>query len=122
MNLAADPVNTPAPKFEDLGISTINALDKDASLWTPATRIGRPTDVAHGSTPDHIFEKNTAVGDAVSAKSDNNYKTYFEIWRGNQEFEPQKNGISRPPLDLNYFSAKTPDPKTQTLTTNLSKI
>ena len=57
MNLAADPVNTPAPKFEDLGISTINALDKDASLWTPATRIGRPTDVAHGSTPDHIFEK-----------------------------------------------------------------
>ena len=79
MNLAADPVNTPAPKFEDLGISTINELDKDASLWTPAIRVGRPIDVAHGSTLDHIFEKNTAVGDAVSAKSDYNYKTGLKL-------------------------------------------
>ena len=57
MNLAADPVNIPAPQFLNLGLSTINALDKEAILWTPTTIVGRPTDVAHGSAPDHIFEK-----------------------------------------------------------------
>ena len=31
MDLASDPVNIPAPKFVDLGLSTINALDKSAS-------------------------------------------------------------------------------------------
>ena len=81
MNLTADPVNIPKPQFMDLGISTINALDKSASLWNPATRVGRPTDVTHGRVPDHIFEIVTAVREKVSAKSDYSYKTDFEIWR-----------------------------------------
>ena len=57
LNLAEDPVNIPAPQFVDLGLSTINALDKGASLWTPTTRVGNPTYVAYGSVPYHIFEK-----------------------------------------------------------------
>ena len=81
MNLAADPVNIPAPKFVDLGISTIKSMDKGANLWTPATRFGSPTDVFHCITPDHIFGRTTEVGDTVIAKSDYNYKNYFETWR-----------------------------------------
>ena len=77
MNLMEDPVNILAPQFLDLGLLTINALDKSASLRTPPTRIRRPTDVAHGSTNDHIFGITTAVGDAVGTKSDYNYKTDF---------------------------------------------
>ena len=83
MNPAADSDNIPAPQFVDLGLFTINALDTGASLWTPATRVGRPTYVAHGSAPDHIFEKVSAVRDDVRLNSDNNYRTGFEIWRGN---------------------------------------
>ena len=54
MNLAVDPVNTPAPQFLDLGILTINTK---LHYLDPLTRFGRPTDIAYGSTPDHIFEK-----------------------------------------------------------------
>ena len=77
MHLSADPVNSVAPKFVYLGFSTVDVLDKGAGLWTPATRVGRPMDVAHWSAPDHIFGETTAVGDAVSTKSDYNYKTDF---------------------------------------------
>ena len=117
----ADTVNIPELQFVDLGLSTINVLDKGTSRWTPTTRFGRPTDVSHWSTPNHIFGKNTVVGDAVRAKSYYNYKTGFENWRKNQEFERQNNARSRPPLDLTTVVAKTPDPKILTLTTNLSK-
>ena len=37
--LVVDPVNIPAPQFMDLGLLTINALDKGASLCTPTTRV-----------------------------------------------------------------------------------
>ena len=121
MNLAADPINIPAPQLFDLGLSTINALDKSASLWTPTTRVGRPTDVAHGSAPDHICGKVTEVRDRVSAKSDYSYKNDFEIWRKNQNFERQKNAKSRPPLDSTPVGTKMLDPKIITLTTELSK-
>ena len=83
-----------ASKFVDLGISTIDALDKGASLWTPVIIFGSPTDVAHWSAPDHIFGKNTAVRDAVSVKSEYKYKNDFETWREKQEFERQNNAKS----------------------------
>ena len=53
-------------------------MDKGASLWNPSSRVGRPTDVTHGSAPDHI-KKNTAVGDAVSAKSDYKYEPILKF-------------------------------------------
>ena len=68
MNLAENPVNIPVPKFFYLELSTIDSLYKCASLWTPSTRVGRPTDVAHWSAPDLIFGETTANGDAVRAK------------------------------------------------------
>ena len=78
MNLVADPTNVPAPQFVDLVLSTIDALDKGASLWSPATRVGRPKYVIYWSAPDHIFGKTAAVRDTVSANSEYNYKTDFE--------------------------------------------
>ena len=58
-----------------------------------------------------IFLKIIAVGDAVSAKSNYNYKTDFETWRENQEFERQKNARSQPPFESTSVGAKLPDPK-----------
>ena len=57
MNLVTDPVNIPAPQFVYLGLSTIDTLHKDTSIWTPATSIVRPTDISHWSAMDHIFGK-----------------------------------------------------------------
>ena len=94
MNLTADPVNIPAPQLMDLGISTINTMDKSAILCTPATIVVRPTDFSHRSALDHIFEKVTAVRDKVSAKSDYSYKTDFGIWSENQDCHRQKNARS----------------------------
>ena len=56
MNLVEDPVNILEPELADLGLSSSNALDKGASFWNPTTRVGRPTDVAHESAPDHILK------------------------------------------------------------------
>ena len=94
MNLTADTINIPELQFVDLGLSTINALGKGSSPWTPATIVGRPMDIAHRSAPDHIFENNKSIRDNTSVKSDYNSKTSFEIWRENQEFERQKNARS----------------------------
>ena len=74
----------PSTTIRVFGLSIIDAVDKGASLWNPATRVGSPTYVAHWSAPENIFGKNTAVGDAVSTDSDYNYKTSFETWRGTQ--------------------------------------
>ena len=78
--LAAYSVNIPSPQFMYLGLSTINLLDKGASIFTTATRVGSPMDVAYGIVPDPIL-KNTTVRDDMIKKSDYNYKTDFEIWR-----------------------------------------
>ena len=82
MNLVADTVNSMTPQFVDLGFSTIDTLDKGAGHWNPAVRSGKATNVAHWSAMDRIFGESTVVGDAMSAKSDYNYKTDFKIWKG----------------------------------------
>ena len=99
MNLVSDTGNIPAPQFIDLGISTIDSLDKSASLCNPAIIVGSPTNSAHRSAKYYIFGINTAVRGAVSAKSDYRYKNNFDIWRENQDFERQKNARSPIPLD-----------------------
>ena len=77
MNLAADPANIPTPQFVDLGLLMINALDKGAIIWTPATRVGSSTDVSHGRAPGYIFVNVKAVRDDVKSKSYYSYKTDF---------------------------------------------
>ena len=47
MNLTVYPVNSVIPQLVNLGISTLDTLDKGASFWTPTTRVGRPTDSSH---------------------------------------------------------------------------
>ena len=41
----------------DLGLYTINTLDKGASIWNPANRVVRPTYAANWSATYHILEK-----------------------------------------------------------------
>ena len=43
----------------------------------------------------------------MSTKSDYNYKTDFDIWRENKQFECQNITRSQPPLDLTHVGAKT---------------
>ena len=84
IKLPSDPINISTPKFVNSGISSINALDKGASIWTPSTIVGRPRDVSHWIAPDQILKRTTAVGDSMIAKSDFKYKTVFGNWRENQ--------------------------------------
>ena len=58
LNLAANPVNILVLKFVGLGLSNINALDKIASIWTPATRDGIPTYFSYWSVPGCKLWKN----------------------------------------------------------------
>ena len=46
MHLATDPVNFVRSFFVDFGFSSVNALIKEACLWTPATRVRGSTDVS----------------------------------------------------------------------------
>ena len=65
-----------------MGLSTINALDKDSSLSTPATIIRRLMDVSHWSAPNHIFVETTVVGvSEANSDYDYNYKTELQIWK-----------------------------------------
>ena len=57
MNLTADPVNVPIWQFVYLDLYIIDALDEGTSLWTSATIVGRPMDVAYWSAPNNIYGK-----------------------------------------------------------------
>ena len=90
MNFTNDPVQTQDPHFIDMGLLSINTLDKISVLGTPATRFLRPTGVFNWSAPDHVFVEATAVGmNASKSYHEYNYKTNFEIWRENQELDRQ---------------------------------
>ena len=90
MNFVADLFQIQTPTFVDLGFSAINALDEVSGLSTSATMIRQPEDCAHWRSHNHIFGETTAVG-VSEAKSDYdyNYKTEFQIWKENKEFERQ---------------------------------
>ena len=93
-------VQTKAPQFVDLGLPVINTFNEISVIGTSATRIQSPTDVSHWTAPDHVFSEAAAVGMSAE-KSDHeySYKTDFEIWRENQDFERQNILMSQPPLD-----------------------
>ena len=111
-----DVVQAQAQKFMDLGLPAINTLNESGVIGTTVTRIQRPTDGSHWSVPDHVFCEATAVGMSAS-KSDHdcNYKTNFEIWRENQEFERQNVSTSRPFLDSTPIGTNTTNTKTSHL-------
>ena len=65
MHLTTDPRNPMAPQFVDHGLSTVNALNKGARIWIPATRIIRLLDVTHWRAVYHYVGGIKAIGDAV---------------------------------------------------------
>ena len=74
-----DPANSVTPQLVDFVFSTVDTLDTEAGLRTPATRTRRPTDASHWSIPYPTFTSTKAVEDAVSENSDYNCKADFEI-------------------------------------------
>ena len=69
MNLTSDPSQILTPQLVDLGISTIDALDKVSGLSTPATIIQRPVSGAHWMVHNYILGETTAVV-VIEEKSD----------------------------------------------------
>ena len=108
MNLLSNVVQNEAPQFVDLGILAIKKLNKSGVLGTTATIIRRPTDGSHWTDLDHVFGEATAVGmSAARSDQDYRYKNYFDIWRGNQEFERQTISMNQPPLDSTPIGTNT---------------
>ena len=66
--------------------------------------------------PDHFLGETIAVG-ISAAKSDHeyNYKTDFEIWGGNQEFERHLFLMNQPPLESTLIGKNTTNAKTSKL-------
>ena len=66
-----------------------------------------------GVNPDNVFGESTAVGMSAAESYHNyNYKTDFEIWREDQEFERQNilmspKSLDSTPIDMNTKNAKT---------------
>ena len=59
-----------------------------------------------------FFGEMAAVGmSAASSDHHYNYKTEFQIWKENKEFERQNILISRPPLYLTPFGTNTTNAK-----------
>ena len=108
MNPVEYPVQTQTPQFVDLGLVNINALDEGSGFSTHDTIIRRPMYGDHWSVPNHIFGETTVV--RVSEEKfdyDYNYKTEFQIWKENKEFERQKISMSQPPLELTPIGTNT---------------
>ena len=108
MKFLSNVVQTEAPPFVDLGIPSINTLNESGVLGTPVTRIRRPTDGSHCTTPDNFFGEETEVG-MSAAKLDHEYiyKTDFEIWKENQEFGRQNISMSQPSLESTPIGTNT---------------
>ena len=62
MNFTEDTTQIQTPQLVDLGLSTINDLDEDSGISTPAIIIRRPTNGSHRSALNNMFDKTTAVG------------------------------------------------------------
>ena len=113
MNFEKYPVQTQAPHFMNMGLSSINKFNESGVLGTPATRIQRSTDRSHWGTPYHVFGEGISFGmSAAKSDHDYNYKTDFEIWRGNKEFERQTISTGQPPLDSTPIDTNITNVKT----------
>ena len=93
MNFADDTVQTQTPQFMDLVFSTINTLDESSGISTPAIIIQKPMNGSHWSAPNHFFGGTTELGvSEAKLDYDYNYKTEFQTWKENKEFERKKKG------------------------------
>ena len=72
-----------APQFMNNGLSDVNAPNKSARIWIPATRIISFPNANYWSMVGLFVGQGEAIGDTVSNKSyhiEKNCKTDFEIW------------------------------------------
>ena len=100
VNFTRDAVLTKIPKSTNLGISAVHTLNELGSFSIPDTIIERPTDGSNQLSPENIIGEATASRmSRTRSEKNHSFKTDFETRRGNQDFEQQKNSMSRPPLD-----------------------
>ena len=96
----------------DMGLLAINKLDESSTLSTPSMRIRYPLDGSHWSLLDHVLgEATTLVMSAWKSDHDYNYKTEFQIWKENKEFERQNISMIWPPLDSTHVGTNTSNAK-----------
>ena len=95
-HLAIDTVNTMVPQFVTHRISAVDAPNKGAEIWIPATRTRNFLDITNWSAADHSIGQRAAVGDTVGTKSDyikENYKIDFVIWMENTKLQFKRKNI-----------------------------
>ena len=138
MDFTSNVIGTKAPNIVNLGLSDVNLFVEFNAFGTPDTRVRRPTDVSHWSTPGHVFLEATLVRmSGTRSELNYSYKTNFGIRRENQDFGRRNNLMSQPPLESPRFGTnttnittspidlipvgrKTPDPTPQKHLTNFS--
>ena len=123
MKFADYPVQSHKSQFIDLGLYTTNALDESSGLINLTTIIRRPIYGAHWSAPDHVFGETIALGVSESKSyHDYNYKTEFQIWKENKEFERQNIPTGQPPLDLTPIGMNATNTKISYLDSTLPHL
>ena len=106
------------PQVMTCGFSTINKLNKGASIWSLNTRVTMPLNITNCSKTDHAVGQSASIGDSVGAKLDyieENYRTGFVIWSGNRKLQFDLKNIekSQPPLQSTPVGVRMSDPKAQ---------
>ena len=124
MNVATDSIQPMGPQFVSHKLPSIDTLDENNGIWIPANRIIRTTNITHGSTSDHNSGQGTVIGDSVRGYIEENYKTYFEIWKKKYKLQSKRENIkmSQPPMDSNPVIAKKSDTKTLVTDSSARKV
>ena len=108
MDFLSNVVQTETPQFVDFALLAINTSNELSVLAAPTTIIRRLTYGTPWLDQDHVLGEATAVGiSAACSDQDYIYKTDFEIWRKNKEFERQNILMSQPPLYSIPIGTKT---------------
>ena len=94
-------------------VPTIDILNENAGICSPAAIIMRTLNMTDGSLSKHAVGQVTAFEDAVTKYIKENYKTHFGIWNKNSKLRSERKNIetNRPPLDSIPVDAKKSDAK-----------
>ena len=88
MNFGSNDVFTQNPNFINLGLTSVNTIDKIGSISVPTTRVGRPTSRSDWIQHEHdIEEATTERVSETRANSDYILKSDFESIREIRDFE-----------------------------------
>ena len=94
MDAVENTVQPIGPQLVSHGIPTIDTLNENAWIWSPATSaIRRTQDTNYGSAYSNVVGQGTALGEAVGDYREENYKTGFEIWHKNSKLQRKRTDI-----------------------------